>query len=285
MNRTIYLGVDGVRSINVASGPIAYEDTGGDGPILVFGHGLLMDGRQWRKVIPLLPEFRCITPTLPLGAHTTPMNEDADLSETGVARILADFLDALELDDVTLVLNDWGGGQFVVSEGRDKRVGRMVLASCTAFDNYPPKPARPAALLCRLPGGGWILSRMLGTRFFRRGQRAYGALSMSPIPDVLFDEWFRPAVENAAIRRDLVKFATGAPTRRRLLEMSERMREFDRPVLVVWAREDQMMPLAHADRLVELFPDASKVVVEDSWTLIPEDQPKVMAEVLRRFVT
>ncbi|MCT7660148.1 alpha/beta fold hydrolase [Mycobacterium deserti] len=272
-------------SVELPAGPIAYQDTGGDGPVMVFGHGLLMDGRQWRKVLPLLPEYRCITPTLPLGAHTDPMNHDADLTETGVACILADFLDALGLDDVTLVLNDWGGGQFMISEGRDKRIGKLVLASCTAFDNYPPKPARPAALLCRMPGGGWILTRMLGTKFFRHNPKAYGVLSKSGIPDALFDEWFRPAVEDAAIRRDLVKFATGAPSRRRLLEMSEKMRTFTRPVLVVWAREDRMMPLAHADRLVDLYPDATKVVIDDSWTLIPEDQPQAMADALRVFAS
>lgn len=271
-------------SVDVASGPIAYQDTGGDGPTLVFGHGLLMDGRQWRKVIPLLPGYRCITPTLPMGAHTRPMKQDADLTETGVARILADFLDALELEDVTLVLNDWGGGQFMITEGRDGRIARLVLASCTAFDNYPPEPARPAALLCRLPGGGWLLSRMFGTRFFRHSTRAYGAMSKSGLPDALYDEWFRPAVENAAIRRDLVKFATGAPSRSRLLELSEEMRTFDRPVLVVWARDDLMMPLDHADQLVELYPNATKLVVEDSWTLIPEDQPELMAQALRDFV-
>lgn len=271
-------------SVDLPSGPIAYDDTGGDGPVLVFGHGLLMDGRQWRKVIPLLPGYRCITPTLPMGAHTVPMNDGADLTQTGMANIVADFLDALDLDDVTLVLNDWGGGQFVITEGRDKRIGKLVLASCEAFDNFPPKPARPAALLCRLPGGGWVLSRMLGTRFFRHSRQAYGGMAKSGLPDALFDEWFRPAVENAAIRRDLVRFATGAPPRRRLLELSGKLGTFDRPVLVVWAREDRMMPLAHADRLVELLPDARKVIVDDSWTLIPEDQPEAMARALREFV-
>lgn len=271
-------------TVEVPAGPVDYQDTGGDGPVLVLGHGLLMDGRQWRKVLPLLSEFRCITPTLPLGAHRKPMRPDADLSETGVANILADFLDVLDLDDVILVLNDWGGGQFVISEGRDGRVGKLVVASCTAFDNYPPEPARPAALLCRIPGGGWLLTRMLGTRFFRRSRRAYGALSKVGLPDALYDEWFRLAVENPDIRRDLVKFSTGAPSRRRLLEMSDRMARFDRPVLIVWAREDLMMPLAHADRLSALFPDSTKVIVDDSWTLIPEDQPEVLAEALRAFV-
>ncbi|MCW1820840.1 alpha/beta hydrolase [Mycolicibacterium conceptionense] len=273
-----------MKTVDLPAGPIAYGDTGGDGPVLVFGHGLLMDGRQWRKVIPLLAEYRCITPTLPLGAHVAPMRADADLTETGVAHILADFLDALNLSGVTLVLNDWGGGQFIISEGRDARIAKLVLASCTAFDNYPPKPARPASLLCRLPGGGWVLTRMLNTAFFRRSTRAYGALSKTRIPDELFDDWFQPARENPYVRRDLVKFAVGAPPRGRLLEMSSRMSSFDRPVLVIWASDDQMMPLAHADRLVDLYPQASKQIVDDSWTLIPEDQPRVMADALRAFV-
>ncbi|MGE2729556.1 alpha/beta fold hydrolase [Mycolicibacterium vaccae] len=273
-----------MHTVDTPAGPIAYGDTGGDGPVLVFGHGLLMDGRQWRKVIPLLPGYRCLTPTLPMGAHTTPMRPDADLTQTGMANVVADFLDALGLEDVTLVLNDWGGGQFVISEGRDKRLGRLVLASCEAFDNFPPKPARPAMALCRLPGGGWVLSRMLGTRFFRHSRQAYGGLARSGLPDALFDEWFRPAVQSAAIRRDLVKFGTGSPPRRQLLALADKLVAFDRPVLVVWAREDRMMPLAHADRLVELFPDARKVIIDDSWTLIPEDQPEAMAHALREFV-
>jgi pimeloyl-ACP methyl ester carboxylesterase len=207
-----------------------------------------------------------------MGAQKEAMHPDADLSEQGVAGILADFLDALDLEDVTLVLNDWGGGQFLISDGRDKRVGRLVLASCTAFDNYPPKPARPAALLCRVPGGGWLVSRL------------FGALTKYGLPDELFDDWFGPAVHDPAVRRDMVKFVTGAPSRRRLLELSELMRGFTRPVLVLWAREDRMMPLEHADRLVALYPNATKQVVEDSWTLIPEDQPEVMAAALRSFV-
>ncbi len=271
-------------TVDLPSGRIAYGDTGGDGPVLVFGHGLLMDGRQWRKVIPHLSGYRCITPTLPMGAHPEPMHPDADLTEQGVAGILADFLDALELDDVTLVLNDWGGGQFLISDGRATRLGRLVLASCTAFDNYPPAPARPAAWLCRLPGGGWVLSKLMGTKFFRHSNRAYGALTKYGVPDALFDEWFSAAVENPAIRRDLVKFATGAPPRRRLLELSERMRTFTRPVLILWAREDQMMPLAHADRLARLYPESTTVIVEDSWTLIPEDQPAAVVTALRDFV-
>ncbi|MGU3293247.1 alpha/beta fold hydrolase [Williamsia sp. M5A3_1d] len=273
-----------MRRVDLPAGPVDYLDTGGTGPVVVFAHGLLMNESQWRRVIPLLPDHRCVAPTLPLGGHRHPMHPDADLSQLGVARILADFLDALDLSDVTLVLNDWGGGQFMVSDGRAQRVGRLVLASCEAFDNFPPKPARPAVALCRVPGGTALFLRLLGTSFVRHDRRAWGGLSKRGIPDDVLDDWFAPATRSAEIRRDLAKFATGTPSRKTLLEWSSRLSGFDRPVLVVWATEDRMMPLEHASRLVDLFGDAHLVEVEDSWTLIPEDQPETFAAAIREFI-
>lgn len=270
--------------IELPAGPIDYLDTGGDGPVLVFGHGLLMNETQWRKVIPLLDGYRCIAPTLPLGAHRVPMRPDADLTQRGVASIIADFLDALELTDVTLVLNDWGGGQFMISDGRAERLGRVVLASCEAFDNFPPKPARPGVALCRLPGGTALFMKLMGTNFFRHGDQGYGVLSKGRIPDEVLDDWFEPATRNAEIRRDLRKFATGSPSRKILLEWSSQLSAFTKPVLVMWAAEDRMMPLEHAHRLVDLFPDARLMLIDDSRTLIPEDQPEQFATALREFV-
>ena len=87
--------------IEVPAGPIDYQDTGGDGPALVFTHGFPMNHLQWRKVIPLLDDqFRCIAPTLPMGAHRSPMKPGTDLTHRGQVAILADFLDALDVDDV-----------------------------------------------------------------------------------------------------------------------------------------------------------------------------------------
>ncbi|MDJ0363223.1 alpha/beta hydrolase [Rhodococcus sp. H29-C3] len=270
--------------VDLPAGPIDYLDTGGDGPVLVFGHGLLMNESQWRKVTPLLGGYRCIAPTLPLGAHRSPMRADADLTQRGIARILADFLDALDLTDVTVVLNDAGGGQFIVSDGRADRVGRLVLASCEAFDNFPPLPARPAVALCRLPGGTALFLRLLSTKFVRHNKLAWGGLSKYGIPDEVLDECFAPATRNAEIRRDLRKFSTGTPRRKTLRTWASQMSRFDRPVLVVWATEDRMMPLAHAHRLLKLFSDARQVLIDDSWTLIPEDQPEKFAAALREFI-
>src|SRR3954470_22711445 len=120
--------------IDVPAGTIHYEDTGGGGPVVVLLHGLIMDHTQWRKIVPSLRgDYRCVLPTLPLGAHRTPMKPDADLTHRGIALLLGEFLAALDLTDVTLVMNDWGGAQFLVSEGKAERVGRLVMVACEAF--------------------------------------------------------------------------------------------------------------------------------------------------------
>src|SRR3954449_3736681 len=138
--RAIYLvsGGGAMPEIDLTAGTIEYQDTGGDGPVVVLLHGLAMDGSLWRDVVAeLRGEHRCIVPTLPFGSHTRPMRPDADLSLGGHARLVAELLERLDLRDVTLVQNDLGYAQITALE-HGERIGRLVLASCEAFNNLPP---------------------------------------------------------------------------------------------------------------------------------------------------
>ena len=78
---------------------LMYSDTGGDGPVVVLLHGVLMSGTLWDTVVGgLRDRYRCIVPELPFGAHTTPMPDDADLSLPALATMIAEFLAASRLD-------------------------------------------------------------------------------------------------------------------------------------------------------------------------------------------
>lgn len=168
-------------TVELDCGLIDYVDTGGDGPVVVFTHGFPMSASQWRKVVPLMAGHRCVLPTLPMGSHRHPMERGTDLSQLGMARIVAQLLDRLDLRDVTLVMNDWGGPQFLVADDRHERIARMVFVACEAFDNFPPRAARPFAAGLRLPGGPWLAAQLFRTPMVRRGRNAYGAMSLSPI--------------------------------------------------------------------------------------------------------
>lgn len=273
--------------VELSSGTIDYEDTGGDGPVMVMSHGLIMDGSLWRHVTESLRErCRCIVPTLPLGGHRHAMRPDADLSMRGIAELLGELLEALKLDDVTLVMNDWGGPQLLVGSRHDARIARLALCSCEAFDNVPPKgAAQLLPYLARVPGG--IAAAVMPLRFdrLRRLPVTYGPLSRRPVAREVMDRWFGPVTQQRAVRRDLRKYVLGAAQGRRdLLAAAGALREFDRPALVAWASEDRLMPREHGRRLAELLPQGRLVEIADSCTLIPEDQPVALAEHLHELL-
>jgi pimeloyl-ACP methyl ester carboxylesterase len=274
--------------VELTAGTVEFEDTGGSGPPLVLLSGLIMDGSVWRETAAhLQPEFRCLMPTLPLGAHRQPMRPDADLTMRGIASITGEFIERLDLRDVTLGMNDWGGAQLLIGGAQDGRIGRLLLCSCEAFDNVPPKgAARLLPYVARVPGG--LDAALLPFRFdrLRRLPLTYGPLSKRPVPKEMMDRWFDPVRTQAGVRRDLRKYVlSSAGGRRDLLAASEALARFDRPALVAWGREDRLMPLEHARRLADLLPDARLVEIEDSRTLVPIDQPLALAEHIRSFMS
>lgn len=274
--------------VELSAGTIEYEDTGGAGPVVVLVHGVVMDGSLWRHVVRDLRDgHRCVVPTLPLGAHRIPMRPDADLSMRGVALLVAEFMEKLDLHDVTLVINDLGAPQLLVPEGRDQRIGRLVLTSCEAFGNSPPgPPGRNLDLLARLPRGIGLglAARLMKVKPAQRLPMTFGWMTKRPIPQDVLAEWCRPLQTTPGVRRDLRAFLRSVPPKSEMVRWSEGLRAFDRPALVAWAAEDRLMPPEHGRRLAELLPHGTHVEIPDSYTLIPEDQPARLAAHLRRFI-
>ncbi|KUH37656.1 MULTISPECIES: alpha/beta fold hydrolase [Streptomyces] len=275
-----------MAEVDLSAGTVEYQDTGGEKPVVVLLHGVAMDGSLWRNVVASLrSDFRCVVPTLPLGGHRRPMKPDADLSIAGVARLVAEFLDRLDLRDVTLVMNDWGGAQALVSAGRDERVGRLVITSCEAFDNFPPGlPGSNLFTSAKLPGGINVAFKLLKWKPMRRLPMTWGWMSKRPVPHEVMDAWFTPLWSSEEIRRDLRKYVLGVPPKSELLDWAAKLRDFDRPALVVWAAEDKVMPPEHGRKLAELLPQGRLVEIEDSYTLIPEDQPEQLSAHIRSFL-
>ena len=265
---------------------LMYSDSGGDGPVVVLLHGVLMGGTLWDTVVAGLGDrYRCVVPELPFGAHTTPMPDDADLSLPAIATLVAEFLTELDLREVTLVCNDWGGAQLVVSPGGSDRVANLVLVSCEAFDNYPPGvPGRLLCLNAALPGGTFLTAQLLRPRWLRHLPVTFGALSERRVPDDLFRSWIGPLRHNRKVRRDLTKYLRSVPKRSQLLDWADRQRAFPGRVLIVWAPHDKLMPPTHAERLADHFQQAQLVWIDDSRTLIPIDQPEALTDHLRAFL-
>jgi pimeloyl-ACP methyl ester carboxylesterase len=274
-----------MKSIGVAAGTIEYREEGDpDGPPVVLLHGLLMNDAQWDLTLPLLPsDHRYLLPVLPMGGHRLPMREDADLTLPGMVGIVADFLDALDLTDVTLVVTDWGGPIFLTDVGRDKRVGRMVICPSEAFANFPPGfPGKVAWLASRSPLTVSLAMRQLRIGWLRRQWLMFGMMARKPIPQHIVDAWFDAAMKDKRIRRDLVKYCRTKFVAPDLVRSTERLAKFDGDVLVLWSH-NPVMPDAHATRLAELT-EGSLRYIDDANVLIMLDQPEQTAREIGAFL-
>lgn len=274
------------RQIELSAGTIEFEDTGG-GPALVFLHGLMMDASLWDDVIAdLSRDHRCVAPTLPLGAHQHAMRPNAQLSLGDIARLVAELLDRLDLREATVVGNDTGGALVQLMIRNDTpRVGRIVLVSCDAFDNFPPGlTGKTLVLAGKLPPALFgLFMQQLRLRAMRRLPLAFGWLTKKG--DAATARWMKPVLRQRRIRHDTVRLLRAAKYDKKLiLEAAQYLPKFDRPALIVWATQDRVMPPAHGRRLAEILPNARLVEVSDSYTLIPLDQPAAFADAVRTFV-
>jgi pimeloyl-ACP methyl ester carboxylesterase len=257
-----------------------------DGPSVVFVHGILVDGRLWDDVAAPLAAAgaRVIQPDWPLGAHRTPMPRDADLTPPGLAKLVADTLAALDLEDVTLVANDTGGAisQLVVTR-HPERIGRLVLTSCDAFDNFLPKDFVPLKLAGGyVPGFLKLAGMSLRSHALQRSRLGFGLVVKRHRTD-LYDAWMEAGRSSAGVRRDAAKVLRGISSRY-TKDAAEKLPGFTKPALIAWAREDKIFPVAHGQRLADLLPDSRLELIDDAYSFVPLDRPAEVAELTAEFL-
>jgi len=272
------------QTVETPAGSIEYREQGTGSPV-VFVHGVGVNGDLWRDVAPRLSgAYRCIVPDLPWGSHSLPLREDADLSLPGMARIVADFLEALELVNVTIVANDTGGAvaQSLVG-AHPERIGRLVLTSCDAFEKFPPTPQKYLEVAARSRALMWFVGWSARFRLVQRLPTAYGWVTSGPVEPAIMRSYTDPIRTIPGVRRDLARLLRAVDTRY-TFEAAESLRGFDKPALVLWADGDRIFPREHGQRLAELLPQGRFELVDDSRTFIPEDQPQRLAARVRKFL-
>jgi pimeloyl-ACP methyl ester carboxylesterase len=271
-----------MNEIRLPQGTIRYRDVGSGEPIVLV-HGLLTNGELWREVAPrLAKDFRVIAPDWPLGSQELALEEPADMSPPALAQLVADFLAALELENVTLVGNDTGGAICqLVAVHHPERLGRLVLTPCDAYEHFPPAAFKPLQLLGQRPSALVLIGHLLRFAFARRTPLAYGWL-MKRQDDALTGTWVEPTRTDAAVRRQTAAILAGMDPRH-TLGAAARFGELHKPVLIAWASQDRFFKLADAERLARDLPDARLERIDDSYTFVSIDQPQRTAELIAAF--
>ena len=271
-----------MATIALSDGTIHYDEVGpADGRPIVFVHGYLMGRELWAGLAERLATrgLRAIAPTWPLGAHPEPVS---DPTVPGVVRTIAEFLDALGLEDVVLVGNDTGGALCqMVAVDHPERLGAVILTNCDAFENFPPSFFKALVQAAKMPAAFKAGLAPLRAAAVRRSPVGYGLLSHHDV-DHLAEPWVRNVLDNDAILEN-VRVLTTTLRKEHTLDAARRLSGFDRPVLLAWAEDDRLFPLADAQRLAGLLPDARVETIAGSRTFSMIDQPDRLAALVADF--
>jgi pimeloyl-ACP methyl ester carboxylesterase len=274
--------------IDLPHGTVHYRTAGPENaltPPVVFVHGFLVNATLWSETADALAAagVRSYAPDWPLGSHTIALGAAADQSPRGIARQIVAFMEALELDDVTLVGNDTGGAicQFLLDTDAS-RIGRIVLTNCDAFTNFPPAPFGQLFKAFRRPSAIRALMAPMRATAVRHSPAGFGLLVNEPLDAAQTRAWVQPCLSDPAIREDVARFAQKVDPQD-LDVASNNLRSFDGPALLVWGAADRFFKIDFARRLRDTFTDARLVEIENGRTFIPHDEPTRLAHEIASF--
>jgi haloalkane dehalogenase len=268
------------RWVDLDGARVHYVDEGDGEPILLL-HGNPTWSFLYRKVIAgLRDRFRCVAPDYPgYGMSTAPVHYGFTPREHST--VLEHFVDELQLENFTLMVQDWGGPIGLGLAGRrPELVRRLVIGNTFAWPLTEWRVRVFSAVL-----GGWM-GRPLNRWF-------------NLVPRVFFFRGFarrlppRVLAQYMAPWRDPVRRAAAAIGPRQLVAASEYLTEVasglprlaDRPALIVWGLRDFAFQEPMRKRFEAAFPVHRTVLLDDASHFLQEDAGERIADEIKIFVS
>ena len=279
------------RFADVKSGRIAYVEQG-TGPVALFVHGVPLNGYHWRHVIEKVRHRRrCIAIDL-MGLGYSEIAPAKDVSFAAQARMIAEVIDALHIDQIDLVGNDSGGAVAqIFAANCPERLRSLVLTNCDVHDGWPPPQVLPLMERARNGTLAVVFQPLLdhpdlARARFARGESVPMFRSFSD-PSVLTDEtiwvYLQPLLSSprriASFERYWLAFDNA-----QTVAIYESLKRLKAPTLIVWGLADIFFDVKWAYWLKDTIPGATRVIeVPDGRLFFPEDRAAFLTEPLLGF--
>lgn len=268
-------------SIQTALGRISYMEQGA-GPVALFVHGVLLNAHLWRYQLANLSDVRrCIAVDL-LAHGDTEIAPDQDVSVTANAKMLKEFLGALNIDQVDLVGNDSGGGiAQIFAALYPECVRSLALTDCDVHDNWPPEAFKPFLTVASNGGLRGTLEAMLADKNIYR--QALGPAYEHPdqISDDSIETYLRPLRRTEQRTRDLQRFLA-AFDNKHTVAVEARLKTLNAPTLIVWGTDDVYFDVKWSRWLADTIPGTRRrVEFKGARIFFPEERWQEFNQELR----
>ena len=271
------------REIATPSGTISYVEQG-TGPVALFVHGVLLNGYMWRHQLAQLGDIRrCIAVDL-LAHGNTEICATQDVSVTANAHMLAQFLDAMKIDQVDLIGNDSGGGVCQIFAALyPKRIRTLALTNCDAHDNWPPEAFKPFVAMVAAGGLPGTLNAMLADKSIYRSPQALAPAYERPeaVTDDTIETYLQPHTRTPQRTHDLERFVNAFDCRH-TVAIERELRQVQAPTLIAWGTDDIYFDVKWSHWLEKAIPGTKRrVEIKAARIFFPEERAGEFNEELR----
>ncbi|MGA7916797.1 MAG: alpha/beta hydrolase [Candidatus Acidiferrales bacterium] len=238
-------------------------------------HGVLLNGYLWRHQMAGLSDIRrCIAVDL-LAHGETEIAPGQDVSVTANAKMLAEFLDALKIEQADLIGNDSGGGiAQIFAALYPERVRSLTLTDCDAHDNWPPEAFKPFLAMAAAGGLTGTLKAILADKSIYRSPQALGPAYEHPesVSDETIEKYLGPLARSEQRTRDLQRFLA-AFDNKHTLTIEARLKTLNAPTLIVWGTDDVYFDVKWSRWLADNIPGTRRrIELEGARIFFPEER-------------
>ena len=255
----------------------------GTGPPLLLIHGFGASTYSWRAVRPELARTHHVIAVDLKGFGRSDKPFDDAYSALDQAQLLLQFLDRRGLKEVSIAGHSFGGSVALtlaleLNRKHPGRLKQLILVDGVAYEQGLP----PALHVLRTPLVGPVSAAIVPSKVQSTAALMLAYKDSSKITQDAIDAYARP-MEEAGNRHALVRTAEKiVPDYVHVL--TYQYRTIEQPALLIWCREDRIVPLTIAQRLVREMPNARLEVIESCGHVPQEEEPAMTAGFMHRFL-
>ncbi|MGV8713247.1 MAG: alpha/beta fold hydrolase [Nitrosomonas sp.] len=272
-----YRNPDQVNELQLAS-----SSTGKGDPVLLI-HGFGASSYSWRHMIaPLAQKYRVITVDLK-GFGESPKPRDDLYSVYEQARLVRNFILENDLHNLHIIGHSYGGGVALVtsiylSASHPHLQKSLVLIDSIAYPQDLPDFVEVLATPILGPLVIYATPNTLQVKSLLKKVYFNDALIPQDAIDHYADNLDKPNAKYATLTSARQMLPTD------LQQFSDNYANLTIPALIIWSRNDEIIPLAIGERLHEDLPNSKLVVLSDVGHAVQEEKPSLVLPHLQQFL-
>ncbi|MCF6409033.1 alpha/beta fold hydrolase [Pseudalkalibacillus salsuginis] len=246
-----------------------------DAPVLIMIHGFLGSCFSFRRIIPILKEhFHIYAIDLP-GFGKSEKSRTFMYSLKNYGQLIADFIESLKIENVYVIGHSMGGQVAMhASKIAADKINKLILIGCSG---YLKRPSRFIVQCSYLPFFVYVIRHWISKKGVHEN-----LLTVVHNPSLIDDELINGYAQPFNDQKTFHALIRVLRHREGDMQPAE-LQEVSHPILLLWGKHDQVIPLPVGERMVNDLPNAKLKVFEKAGHLLPEEIPEEISEEICGF--